>query len=191
MRYVVSSWMKYHAKIDRSSGGTHNSASSGGQNDSSSAEARFSSTSTLPSSADLPLDNRQSFNAKDFHNKSTSPVTESNTLSFRAAGRAFSFGRKRVEPPSVPVPGPSPVLEHARSDGYGLATRPRAMTESSYASGSTATPPKLLGTGFELDQSDLDEFGKMFNSFGKSEVNLAEEPGGLGATNTESPVCLE
>ena len=87
------------------------------------------------------------------------------------------------------VAGPSPFIEHAKSDGYGSFNRPRAMTESSYASGSTATPPKLLGT--ELDQSDLNEFGNMFDSFGKSEVKLVEEPGELGATFSESSVCLE
>lgn len=65
------------------------------------------------------------------------------------------------------------------------------MTESSYASGSTATPSKLLGTGLELEQSDLDGFGTMFDSFGKNEIRLVEEPGVLGPTNTESPVCLK
>lgn len=65
------------------------------------------------------------------------------------------------------------------------------MTESSYTSGSTATPPKLLGTELELEQSDLDGFGNMFDSFGKNEIRLVEEPGVLGVTNAESPVCLE
>lgn len=64
------------------------------------------------------------------------------------------------------------------------------MTESSYTSGSTATPPKFLGTGLELEQSDLDGFGNMFDSFGKSDIRVVEEPGVLGVTNTESPVCL-
>ncbi len=65
------------------------------------------------------------------------------------------------------------------------------MTESSYASGSTATPPKLLGTGLELEQSDFNDFGNMFDSFGKSEIKLVEEPGVLGVTDMESLVCLE
>ena len=64
------------------------------------------------------------------------------------------------------------------------------MTESSYTSGSTATPAKLLGTGLELDESDLNEFGNMFNSFGENEIKLVEEPGVLGSINTESPVCV-
>ena len=176
-------------KNDRGSGGTNNSASSGGQNDNSSSEARFSSTSTLPSSADIYLDDRPSPNAKHSYESPASTNFGSNTLSLKAAGRAFSYGRKRAESPSVP--GPRPVVEHAKSDGYESFNRPRAMTESSYASGSTATPPKLLGTGLELEQSDLDGFGTMFDSFGKNEIRLVEEPGVLGITNTESPVCLD
>lgn len=175
----------------RGSGGTQNSASSGGQNDNSSSDARFSSTSTLPSSADVPLDDRPSLNAKDPHDIPIPPVPGSNSISLRAAGRAFSFGRKRAESPSVHVPGPPSIVEQARSDGYGSFNRPRAMTESSYASGSTATPPKLLGTGFELDQSDFSELGNMLGSFGKSEIKLVEEPEKLDANDTESPVRLD
>ena len=182
--------MRQSAKrTGRGSGGTQNSASSGGQNDNSSFEARFSSTSTLPSSADVHWDDRPSLNAKDPHNIPSPPVPGSNPLSLRAAGRAFSFGRKRVESPSLPGPGPPTVMEHAGPDGYRSFNRPRALTETSYTSGSTATPPKLLGTGLELDQSDLSEFGNMFDSFGKSEIKLVEDPGVLGVTNTESPVC--
>lgn len=176
-----------NAPQNRGSGGTHNSASSGGHNDNSSSEARFSSTSTLPSSADVILDDRSSPNSKDSYNIPVPPNPESNSLSLRAAGRAFSFGRKRAESPSVLVPGPRPVVEHAKSDGYKSFNRPRAMTESSYTSGSTATPPKLLGTELELEQSDLDGFGNMFDSFGKNEIRLVEEPGVLGVTNAESP----
>lgn len=183
--------MQHAKKNDRGSGGTQNSASSGGQNDNSSSEARFSSTSTLPSSADVPLDDRPSPNAEGSYAIPTPPIPESNPLSLRAAGRAFSFGRKRAESPSVLVPGPRPVMEHARSDGYESFNRPRAMTESSYASGSTATPPKLLGTGLELEQSDLNDFGNMFDNFGEEEAKLLEESGVLDVTNTESPVCLE
>ena len=178
-------------KFDRGSGGTHNSASSGGQNDNSSSEARFSSTSTLPSSADVPLDDRPSPDAKGSYNIPTPPVPESNPLSLRVAGRAFSFGRKRAELPSVTGTGPQPVVEHMKSDSYESFNRPRAMTENSYTSGSTATPPKLLGTGLDLEQSDLAEFGNMFDSFGKNESKLGEELGELGTTNTEAAVCLD
>lgn len=63
------------------------------------------------------------------------------------------------------------------------------MTERSYASGSTATPPKLLGAELEIEQSDLDGFGSMFETFGKSQGILVEDPGVLGTVNTESLVC--
>lgn len=65
------------------------------------------------------------------------------------------------------------------------------MTESSYASGSTATPPKLLETDLDLGQSDLDGFGTMFESFGKrrSQGGLAQDSFGMpGMATTESPV---
>lgn len=39
------------------------------------------------------------------------------------------------------------------------------MTESSFASASTATPPKLLDADLNLSGSDLDGFGNMFESF--------------------------
>ena len=82
-------------------------------------------------------------------------------------------------------------MAHAKSDGYESFNRPRAMTESSCTSGSTATPPKLLGAGLELEQSDLSEFGNMFDNFGEKEIKPMEESGVLGVTKTESPVYLE
>ena len=91
----------------------------------------------------------------------------------------------------MPVSGPRPITDHVKSDGHESFNRPRAMTESSYTSGSTATPPKLLGNEFELERSDLDEFGNMFDSFGKNEIKPVDEPEMLGVDNTESPVCLE
>lgn len=69
-------------------------------------------------------------------------------------------------------------------------TRERALTESSYASGSTATPPKLLETDLDLGQSDLDELGTMFESFGK---RRSQSMAGQESTDTEltaSPVSL-
>ena len=62
------------------------------------------------------------------------------------------------------------------------------MTESSYASGSTATPPKLLDTDLNLGQSDLDGFGSMFESFGKRRSQLTQEQEGKVLGITESPV---
>ena len=62
------------------------------------------------------------------------------------------------------------------------------MTESSYASGSTATPPKLLETDLPLGQPDLDGFGSMFESFGKRRSQGGLGGDGLEMKTTESPV---
>lgn len=167
------------------SGGTNNSASSGGHNDNSSSSAWYSSSSTLPSSTDVPLDEKPLPNPMESRKIPIPPVPEPHTLSLRAAGRTFSFGRKKAPPsiPSSPRFTPSPQNAPGHSNGK----RERAMTESSYASGSTATPPKLLET--DLGQSDLDGFGTMFESFGKRRSQgggLAQET--LGIATTELPV---
>lgn len=62
------------------------------------------------------------------------------------------------------------------------------MTESSYTSGSTATPPKLPDTDLGLGQSDLDGFGNMFESFGKRRSQTGQVQEGKSLATTESPV---
>ena len=176
------------AKSYSGSGGTNNSTSSGGHNDNSSSSARFSSTSTLPSSTDVPLDENYT-HSNGHYDISPPPIPESNSLVSRTAGRTFSFGRRKVgSPPSVPEAGSPTVAEYAGSGEYKSLNRPRAMTESSYASGSTATPPKLLDTGLDFGQSDLDGFGSMFESFGKRQSKQIEESTTLAGTKSESPV---
>jgi hypothetical protein len=71
---------------------------------------------------------------------------------------------------------------------YSGATRERAMTESSYTSGSTATPPKLLDTDLDLGQSDLDGLGSMFESFGKRRSQILSGPEMPSLEPTASPV---
>ena len=78
---------------------------------------------------------------------------------------------------------PRPQVEQTQSESPGF-NRPRAMTESSYASESTATPPKLLEGGLDFD----DGFGSMFETFGKRQSQILEQPPTLGGANTESPV---
>ncbi len=87
-------------------------------------------------------------------------------------------------PASVPQPDPVPAI----SQEYKYVGRERALTESSYASGSTATPPKLLGGELDFGESDLDGFGSMFESIGKRKSQLLESKGPIGLPNTESPV---
>ena len=167
----------------RGSGGTNNSASSG--NDNSSASARYSSSSTLPSSTDIALDDGPSPHPKTSDNIPIPPTPSSNPLSFRAGARTFSFGRKKAQASS----NTPPLLQHVSdSQGYTHATRERALTESSYASGSTATPPKILDTGLDFGTSDLDGFGSMFDNVGKRRSQQDGNPIALDAPRTESPV---
>ena len=176
-------------KDNRGSGGTNNSRSSGG-NDYSSASARFSSTSTLPSSTDIPLDDRPPPISKDRSDMPLPPpVPESASgRSLRAAGRAFSFGRKKAD---LTQSTPLPSVEHATSEGPPLHTRDRALTESSYTSGSTATPPKFLEAGLDIGVSD-EGFGSMFENFGKRKSQIALlDHGTLGALRTQSPVSRD
>ena len=67
-------------------------------------------------------------------------------------------------------------------------TRERALTESSYTSGSTATPPKILDTGLDFGSSDLDGFGRMFDNVGKRSSQGQASQMALGLPRTESPV---
>ncbi|KAL2046009.1 hypothetical protein N7G274_001456 [Stereocaulon virgatum] len=176
---------------NRGSGGTNNSASSGGHNDNSSSSARYSSTSTLPSSTDIPLDENFSSNVKGPYRTSAPPIPETSPRSLRAAGRALSFGRKKVGSPiSASQSVSRPVVEYEESNGYPRFNRPRAMTESSYASGSTATPPKLPETGLDFGQPDLDGFGSMFESFGKRQNQIMDESSTIAGAQSVSPVQM-
>ena len=177
--------------LSSGSGGTNNSASSGGHNDNSSSSARYSSTSTLPSSTDIPLDENFSSNVEGLYRTSAPPVPETSPRSLRAAGRALSFGRKKVGLPTSASQSESrPAVEDEESNGYPRLNRPRAMTESSYASGSTATPPKLLETGLDFGQSDLDGFGSMFESFGKRQSQIMDESSTIAGAQSVSPVSF-
>lgn len=62
------------------------------------------------------------------------------------------------------------------------------MTDSSYASGSTATPPKLLDADLDLGQSDLDGLGSMFETFGKRKSQIMGGQKVMGSEPTEISV---
>ena len=170
----------------RGSGGTNNSASSG--QDNSSLSARYSSSSTLPSSTDTPLDDRHSPHPKDTHNIPLPAIPGSTPRGFRAGGRTFSFGRKKTQVSSPNPPQPPPPPQASEPAGLAHVSRERALTESSYASGSTATPPKFLDGGLDFGKSDLDGFGKMFDNVGKRDSQTANDSMALGLRATESPV---
>lgn len=78
----------------------------------------------------------------------------------------------------------------ASSQEYRHVGRERALTESSYASGSTATPPKILDGDLDFGESDLDGFGSMFESIGKRKSQILESKS-MGLPNTESPVSSD
>ncbi|KAL8854220.1 MAG: hypothetical protein Q9221_000934 [Calogaya cf. arnoldii] len=168
-----------------SRGGTNNSSSSAGH-DNSSASARFSSSSTLPSSTDTPLDDKPLPNPQDLRKVPAPPIPASHPLSLRAGGRTFSFGRKKPHSPSSASPITQPPQVYGHSQEPAFHSRERAFTESSYASNSTATPPKLLDTGLDLE----DGFGDMFENFGKKSTTLGTDAAKHGARETESPEAL-
>ncbi|KAL8695454.1 MAG: hypothetical protein Q9218_000032 [Villophora microphyllina] len=173
---------------NRGSGGTNNSSSSGGHDNSS---ARFSSSSTLPSSTDIPLDDKALPNPPESRRVPAPPIPASHPLTLRAGGRAFSFGRRKPQSPSPA----SPITQPPRAYGYSQEPetygRERALTESSYASGSTAKPPKLLDTSLDLGNSDLDDFGDMFENFGKTRSTIEVESVGLSDAKRESTKSVE
>lgn len=115
------------------------------------------------------------------------PIPESTGLSLKAASRAFSFGRKKAELPPPPTSRPS--VGHSQSDSFTQQNiRGRAATDTSFASGSTATPPKFLDAGLDFGRSDQDGFGAMFENFGRSTSQLDLTQKGLGLNDVDSPV---
>ena len=62
------------------------------------------------------------------------------------------------------------------------------MTESSFASASTATPPKLLDADLNFGESDLDGFGNMFDHFERRKSRALEDQSITQISNTASPV---
>ena len=116
------------------------------------------------------------------------PIPETTGIaSLKAAGRAFSFGRKKAEGSLTAL---RPTVEPVQSDEPTRSGRGRAYTESSYASESTATPPKLLETG--LDFGSTDNFGSMFDNFGKnrSQTELSSKGVGYGQNEKLGDVSL-
>lgn len=142
----------------RGSGGTENSLSTAPY-DSAASSTRLS-VSTNPSSIDARSDrNVQTF--KDI----PVPPPSARPGFLRNSARTFSLGlgnKSRQELPDLssapPVP---PVPQHDH-----INTRSRAVTASS---ASTATPPRLFDSDLDLDSSELDGFGNMFDGIGSKQ----------------------
>ncbi|CAI7652316.1 unnamed protein product [Penicillium glandicola] len=116
----------------------------------SSTSTRLSSSSTLPSSAEVPPpDETQSPHSRIHDVPAPPPLTSA----LRAAGRTFSFGGRFSKS--------GPVVPRQQTPD---AAKNRPMTGST---DSTATPPKLPDTDFAL--SSQDDFNKMFENLGTRE----------------------
>ena len=185
------------------SGGTHNSSSSGTQNDNSSASARFSSSSTLPSSSSLEESPDASPHAhpKQSHSLPVPPIPASQPSFFARSSRAFSFGRKASQAAQaseaaqnlvLATPSPQQNTTPVITPDPVYVSRPRGLTETSYASASTATPPKLLDAdlGF-VPSGDRDAFGDMFAGIGSSRAAVSRSPESFAVGDVVSNECRD
>lgn len=115
----------------------------------SSTSTRLSSSSTLPSSTEVPLPDETLSPHSRIHDVPAPPLTSA----LRAAGRTFSFGgRFSKSGPHVPRQQTPDTAKN------------RPVTGST---DSTATPPKLPDTDFAL--SSQDDFNTMFDNMGTQE----------------------
>ncbi|KAG5301245.1 hypothetical protein I7I48_01197 [Histoplasma ohiense] len=135
--------------------GTNNSASTGRLYDSSASSAKFSSSSTLPSSTDIPI-----------QDVPVPPMHDSSFFSLRSSGSTFSFGNKSSSAKSLQRQD----VVTPRSRGT-VATRESAATASTT---STATPPRLPDTNLDMD--DALSFGNMFDGLDREKENHKEHP---------------
>lgn len=159
----------------RGSRGTTNSGSSG-HYDSSGASARYSSTSTLPSSLEPEREPEEEdlFPTK----RATAPMFSSSNPSLATqqlpqppsftsrASRALSFGLKgKTPPPRLDEAPPVPTVD--RTVGLTSPARDRAMTTSSYASTAVPTKQDSRLAPIDLPPTDFgdDGFGDMFDQF--------------------------
>lgn len=122
----------------------------------SSTSTRLSSSSTLPSSTEIPPADNASSPHSRIHDIPAPPPPLAGAL--RAAGRTFSFGG-RFGRSSLSTAPP----RNATPD----STKQRV---TSVSTDSTASPPKLPDAQFNLGadfESGGDDFGKMFDHLGK------------------------
>ena len=147
------------------SGGTTNSLSTAAY-DSAASSARYSNSSTNPSS----VDSGSSRNVKAAAQRSYDdippppPPTHASRAGFlKNAGRTFSFGiNKNSSKETNEIPPPMPT-DRSRRTTVTEQPRERAMTMNSVV---TVDPPRLDDSSFSLKSSD-DDFGNMFANVGK------------------------
>ncbi|KAL2827299.1 hypothetical protein BJY01DRAFT_139459 [Aspergillus pseudoustus] len=119
---------------------------------------RFSSSGRRSTDLQTQFDS-QSPHSRNLHDIPAPPFSSA----LRAAGRTFSFGGRFAKTPTQAPRASSPDT-----------TRSRATTNSTT---STATPPKLLETEFQIGRMD-DDFGTMFDNIGKPDksASTAQKP---------------
>ncbi|KAL2855039.1 hypothetical protein BJX68DRAFT_20523 [Aspergillus pseudodeflectus] len=109
---------------------------------------RFSSSGRRSTDLQTQFDSH-SPHSRNLHDIPAPPFSSA----LRAAGRTFSFGGRFAKTPA-----------HAPRPSSPDTTRSRATTNSTT---STATPPKLLESEFQIGR--MDDFGNMFDDIGKQE----------------------
>ncbi|ODH49134.1 hypothetical protein GX48_04752 [Paracoccidioides brasiliensis] len=142
---------------------TNNSASTGPFYDSSASSAKFSSSSTLPSSTDIPI-----------QDVPVPPIHESSFFSLRSAGRTFSFGTKssKAHRPDAAAIVNAPRSRVLPSTATSTSTRECATTNSAT---NATTPPRLPDT--DLGPDDSMSFENMFEGLDKEAAGpLAPSP---------------
>ena len=97
------------------------------------------------------------------------PTADRRGFSFRNAGRTFSFASKNNHPPP-PASYKRPPTAQQQQPPLPPLQRDRAVTTSTIASASTATPPRLLDSDLPFDESEMGDFGNnMFDNIGSRE----------------------
>jgi hypothetical protein len=133
----------------------------------SSTSTRLSSSSTLPSSTEVPLPDETQSPHSRIHDVPAPPPLSS---ALRAAGRTFSFGgRFGKSAPAVP----------RQQTPDAAKTRPATGSTDS-----TATPPKLPDTNFAMESQD--DFNKMFDNMGSSVRGKSPQPNKVSHLNAQS-----
>lgn len=161
-------WLKQDNTQRNSRGSDGSSGKNSVNYDSSSLSQRFSSSSTLPSSADPETND-------DSYRRPTTSKKDSKDGGFSIRNvRTFTFGGKKDTGSPNSRPEAYPQEEPSRSDSP-PRMRERAMTTSSYAS--TAVPPKIESK-LDVGGSDFGSgLGDLFSGFGKRRSrNLDDVP---------------
>ena len=166
-RYVTSVPVMVMTRLTSASSGSAgtNTSASTAPYDSAASSARFSSSSTIPSSTDISYDshaNSMVSAQRPLQDIPVPPAPRSRGWSIKNAGRNFSFASKQKnELPVEPLPQRRPSPTTIQSTTTTPGRRERAMTASTT---STATPPRLLEGELAFGDSDLENFGNMFDS---------------------------